>query len=147
MALTPAQRVSVRTYLGWSARFHQMDSGLEQAMNALDQDADSELYVTRALGDAAGPGLLASIADIDTKLVGADATLLVDQAGTVKLNAQQQVGLLRSKGRMFVARLASLLGVPVRADYFAGAAPKGPFWGMAGSHGGAMGGGNLPPLG
>lgn len=147
MALSPAQRVQVRTYLGWSARFHQMDSALEQAMNALDQDADSLSLVTRALNDPLGPGLLASIVDVDTKLVGADTTLLVSAAGTVQLDPARQVALLRSKGRMFVGRLAALLGVPVREDYFAGAGPKGPFWGMAGTNGGGLPGGNMPRLG
>ena len=33
MALTDTQRQKVRMYLGWSERFHQYDSRLEQAMN------------------------------------------------------------------------------------------------------------------
>jgi hypothetical protein len=143
VALSAAERAQVRTYLGWSARFHQMDSALEQAMNALDQDADSLALVQTPV-----TGHLARIADVDAKLLAADTTLLVDAAGTVKLDPARQVALLRSKGRMFVGRLAALLGVPVREDYFAGVAPKGPFWGMAGSHGGGLpGGGNLPSLG
>jgi hypothetical protein len=142
MALSPAQRAQVRTYLGWSARFHQMDSALEQAMNALDQDADS-----LALVQTPTTGLLDRILDVDTKLLGADTTLLVTAAGSVQLDPARQVALLRSKGRMFVGRLAALLGVPVREDYFAGAGPKGPFWGMAGSNGGGLPGGNMPRLG
>jgi hypothetical protein len=142
MALSPAERASVRTYMGWSARFHQMDSALEQAMNALDQDSDS-----LALVQTPTTGLLARIADVDAKLLAADTTLLVTAAGTVQLDPARQVALLRSKGRMFVGRLAALLGVPVREDYFAGAGPKGPFWGMAGTNGGGLPGGNMPRLG
>lgn len=146
MALAPAEKVRIRSYLGYGARFHQMDSSLEQAFNAVDNDADALSYIQRTLSDPLGPGLLASIADIDVKLVGADDTLLVDQAGTTKLNAPQQVSLLRSKGRMFIGRLAALLGVRQREDYFAGQAARGPMMGIAGS-GGDFGGGNMPRLG
>ena len=142
MALSPAERALVRTYLGWSARFHQMDSALEQAMNALDQDSDSLALVQTPV-----TGFLARIADVDAKLLGADTTLLVSAAGTVALDPARQVALLRSKGRMFVGRLAALLGVPVREDFFAGKGPAGPFWGMGGTNGGGLPGGNLPRLG
>jgi hypothetical protein len=146
MPLTGPQKVSIRSYLGYSARFHQMDSALEQAFSAVDNDSDSLSYIQRTLTDPAGPGLLASIADIDTKLVAADKTLLVDAAGSVKLDAARQVGLLRSKGRMFISRLSALLGVRTREDYFAGQAARGPFFGMGGS-GGDVGGGNIPRVG
>ena len=36
MAITEAQRVKVRLYCGWSARFWQTDTTLEQSLNALE---------------------------------------------------------------------------------------------------------------
>jgi len=145
-ALTAAQRAQIRFYLGWSARFHQTDSALEQALNAVDA-GDDETYglITRATGDPLGTGLLASCVDIDTKLLATDDELEVLKVGTIELDVMQKVGTLRSNGRKFAGRLAALLGVPVRHDVFSGTGPRGPFLGLAGAM--PSGGGNLPPLG
>jgi hypothetical protein len=51
VALTEAQRVSIRFYLGWSARFHQTDSRLEQAMNAIDTLPETQTRVEAVLTD------------------------------------------------------------------------------------------------
>jgi hypothetical protein len=149
--LTGFQRAQIRLYLGWSARFHQMDSALEQAMNAVDAnqtDDDTYNLITRATNDPNGPGLLASLVDVDTKLLATDQELEVKKVGSIELVVQEKVGTLRSNGRKFAGRLAALLGVPVRHDVFSGTAPRGPFMGMAGAGMGLPGlGGNLPPMG
>jgi hypothetical protein len=144
--LSPSERAKIRFYLGWSARFHQTDSALEQAMNAVDV-GDDETYgiITRPAGDPLGTGLLASCVDIDTKLLATDDELEVRAVGTIQLDVMQKVGTLRSNGRKFAGRLAALLGVPVRHDVFSGVGPRGPFLGLAGAM--PSGGGNLPPLG
>jgi len=123
-----------------------MDSALEQAMSAVDM-GDDETYglITRTLTDPLGPGLLASCKDIDAKLLATDDELEVKKVGTIELVVAEKVALLRSNGRKFAGRLASLLSVQVRHDVFAGKGPRGPFWGIAGA-GGVLGG-NLPPLG
>lgn len=125
-ALTDAQRAQIRFYLGWPSRFHQIDSGLEQAMSAIDMgDDESYAVITRAFTHTDGPGLLASLKDVDAKLLTADDSLEVEQVGTIKLNLRDKVALLRSKGRQFAGRLAALLSVELRHDVFAGRGPLG----------------------
>lgn len=132
--LTPAQRMQVRKYLGWSERFHQTDSRLEQAMNGLDytQSSDAEADIILTLG---------KIADIDTRLTGALDSLGALQVGSIKLPGPMEIGMLRSEGRRLIGGVAALLGVEVRHDYFS---PSGP---TAHASAGGMGGGNMPPLG
>ena len=134
MALTATQRAQVRLYCGWTARFRQTDSRLEQSMNALDA-GDAETITVAA-------GMLVSLVDIDTKLVDAHKRIKANTVGSIKLTEEKEIGILRSEGRRFAGRLASLLGVEVRHDVFSG---NGPSW-WSGTNG-PTGGGNLPPRG
>lgn len=126
--------MQIRKYLGWSERFHQTDSRLEQAMNALDgsqsDDARTDVLAT-----------LTKVADIDTRLTGALDSLGALQVGSIKLPGALEIGMLRSEGRRLIGGIAALMGVEVRHDYFS---PSGPT-----THAGAggMSGGNMPPLG
>ena len=127
MALTETQKIEVRTYLGWSDRFHQTDSRLEQALAAIDMRPDSELKVE---------SLLASIADIETKLTDAHGRLKARNVGSIALEAEIELGALRSEGRRFVGRLAILLGVECRHDVFSGSLPTHRAgWGGVFNHG------------
>ena len=127
MALSTAQKADVRLRLGWSARFHQFDSRLEQAMSALATEADHETQVI---------ALLASCLDIDTKLLAQHTRLKAAQYGTVKLNPYEQKQL-RSEGARFVNRIASILGVEVRNDIYSDKKVT-----TFGGFGGPSGGGN-----
>lgn len=140
MALSPTERAKVREYLGWTQRYFQTDSRLEMAMNSLDASAEALLLVQDTLANG---GLLASLADIDAKLVNAHKRIKVAKVGTIELPGKMEIGILRSEGRRFVGRLASLLGVEVRHDVFSGQGPHR-FMGYGGPYGG---GGNLPPMG
>src|SRR5581483_5219946 len=116
MALTDAQKDSVRQYMGWTFRFRQTDSQLELALNAVDQDATVQASVI---------SMLAVLADVDSRIVGAyeriKAKVLV---GDAELMESQEIAILRSEGRRGVGRLASYLGVPVRQDVYGSALPK-----------------------
>jgi hypothetical protein len=137
MGLTTQQRMQVRMYLGWSERFHQTDSRLEQAMNALDesQSTDAEAQVITILGQ---------LTAIDTALTNALPLLQAKKVGSIELPGTMQIGMLRSEGRRLAGRIAALLGVEVRHDVFSGAGPRA-FAGAGGMVSGS--GGNLPPLG
>jgi hypothetical protein len=143
--LTEAEKADIRLFLGYQARFHQLDSALEFAMHAVDEVSNLAAYnqITRALAHADGPGILALIKDVDTKIRAQDPQSTVEKVGSIELDAARGMGVLRSKGRAYVGRLATILGVPVRRDYFSGSG-GGPYLGVAGMGGG---GGNLPPLG
>lgn len=123
MALTSTQKAEVRYYAGWSARFHQFDSQLEQAMLALATEPESELLITQGL-TASPPGLIAALKDVDEKLAAAHARLKADEVGTIKLN-RAEVQQLRAEGRRFVGRLCSILGVDRGVDvYSSGSAQR-----------------------
>jgi hypothetical protein len=137
MALTDAQKDSVRQYMGWTFRFRQTDSQLELALNAVDADATVQATVI---------GMLAVLANVDTLIVAAYARIKaksIDE-GDVVLMESQEIAILRSEGRRGVGRLAGYLGVPVRQDVYGSALPTH-FAGYHGPYGGGTG--NLPRLG
>ena len=128
MALTEPERVQVRLYMGWSARFFQFDSELEQAMNALDSKPDTEQLVR---------DLIAECQRIDAAITTAENRFKAAAVGSIKLTLGNELALLRSRGRQFTGRLSATLGVEVRHDVWSGTAP-----GHRATRWGAMGGGN-----
>lgn len=134
---TSAERASIRLYCGWSARFRQTDSRLEQSMNALDEGDDDTMAEVRLL--------LGKLAQVDVDIEAARPLLQAAKVGSIELQAVVQIGMLRSEGRRYVGRLAATLGVEVRQDVYSGRGPSG----RAGTYGmmPGSGGGNLPPLG
>lgn len=115
MALTEAQRVQVRLFMGWSARFFQFDSELEQAMNSLDANPDTEAVIVTLIGECQR---------IDTAIVAAEGRFRADAVGSITLTQGRELELLRSRGRQFSGRIASVLGVPIRHDVWSGTGPK-----------------------
>lgn len=114
---TSGQKANIRLYLGWSARFHQFDSRLEQAMSAIDNEMDDsthDIIVAK----------LASLASIDTRLTDALGRIKALKVGSIDLPGAMELGLLRSEGRRFVGQLAATLGVEVRHDVFRGGGPR-----------------------
>lgn len=135
--LTAGQRANVRLYTGWPARFHQTDSRLEQAMNAIDTLGNSDDPTFTDL-----VALLAALADIDTRLTAAYPRIKALKLGSIDLPGTMEIGLLRSEGRRLAGRLASIMGVEIRHDVFSGNGPR-----SYATSSGPSGGGNLPPLG
>jgi hypothetical protein len=115
VALTETQRTNVRLYCGWAARFWQTDSRLEQALNSLESKPEEETLVV---------SLLASLADIDTRLTAAYKRLKAAAVGKITLPGQLEVMTLRSEGRRFSGRLATTLGVAIRQDVWSGSGPS-----------------------
>lgn len=132
MALTDTQKADVRRALGWSARFHQFDSRLEQAMSALATEPEHELQLTDTL---ANNGILANIADIQTKLRAAHSRIKADVVGPIQLN-KQELRQLIGEGSRWVSDLARILGVEVRNGGIFGKAFIGSFAGFGGLYGG-----------
>lgn len=135
LILTTAERASIRLYCGWSGRWRQTDSRLEQAMNALDMADDDTMAEVRTL--------LASLASVDTELVDAHKRIKAAKLGSLELSQAgrrgDEIEVLRSEGRRFVGRLAATLGVEARQDVFSGSLPRTVYRGGSRS--------NLPPLG
>jgi hypothetical protein len=133
LALTSAQKADIRYFLGWSARFQQTDSRLEQAMSAIATVPDSEALVITAI---------ASCKTIDTNLVDAWKRLKAIKVGSIALPVRNEINTLRSEGRRFASRIASTLGVEIRADVFSGTSYRG-----YATYGGVRPGGNYAPQG
>lgn len=127
MALTEAQRLEIRLFLGWQDGFGQFDSRLEQGMNHVDNRPELLALITNAI-DGSPPGLLASLRDIDTKLRGAHGRLKANVVGPITLN-RAELQQLRSEGARFVGRLAAIIGVEVRANPFSSRSAGGNFVG------------------
>jgi hypothetical protein len=113
MALTEEQKFKLRLYLGWSERFHQHDSALEQAFSALESRPSAENGTI---------ALLAECERIDSAITAAEGRLKATTVGSIELNTME-INQLRDRGRQFVGRIASILGVEVRNDVFSGALP------------------------
>jgi len=125
MALTAQQRADVRTALGWSARFHQFDSRLEQAFDALATEPEHETQVI---------ALLAEVVDIKTKLKDAHKRLKALKVGSIELNALRiELTGLRLEGMRHTAELAAILGVERRHNIF-GSGSSSTFAGFKGPY-------------
>jgi hypothetical protein len=116
MALAESEKVRIREYLGWGARFAQFDSALERAMDAIDSGpfAETEDRVREHLTE---------LARIDAALVAAEARLKADVVGSITLN-RQEIQTLRSRGAERVGRLATALQVEVRDNPFSPDLPR-----------------------
>lgn len=125
---TNAQRAKIRWYLGWSARFHQTDSRLEQAMNAVDMEVDDSSYDLIVAN-------LAAMDAISTKLTQAYDRLKALKVGSIDLPGAGEIGMLRSEGRRLGGQLAACFGVETRHDVWSGSGNKS-FAGWNGLEGG-----------
>lgn len=116
MALSEAERVQVRLYCGWSARFFQFDSELEQAMNALDSKPDTEALIQ---------SLLVECARIDAAIISsAENHFKALEVDSIKLNPME-LERWRSRGRQFSGRILQTLGVEAGPnDPWSGSMPK-----------------------
>lgn len=135
MAFTDTQKAQIRRALGWSARYYQFDSRLDQAMSSLATQPEVELLVT---GTLENNGILANIDDIQTKLRASHARLKANKVGSIELR-QQEVVQLRSEGDRWVNDLARILGVETRQGGIFGGAGVNTFAGFGGPYGGAGG--------
>lgn len=120
MAFTEAQRVQIRLFLGWPARYFQEESALEQSMNGIENEPDTVASVVV---------ILARIADIDAKVTACYTRIKALKVGGIGLTGQLELGALRSEGMRVTSHLASTLGIEIRNDYWTGA----PYQGRAGT--------------
>jgi len=109
VALSDTQRAQVRRYLGWSARYFQVDGQLEHAMTAVsDLPEDSALVGT----------LLTQLATLEAEMVAARKRLKAMAIGSIQLGGPMEMGQLRREGRRLTQQLATILGVDKRSDAF-----------------------------
>jgi hypothetical protein len=115
VAFTADQKAAVRLYLGWPARFWQMNSRLEQAMNAIESQAEEVTVCTT---------LLTSLAAQDVLITACYGRLKALKVGSIELTGHGELMALRSEGRRLSGRLAATLAVDVQHDVWSGSGPK-----------------------
>jgi len=115
MAFSLTERQSIRTYTGWSGRYFQTDSRLEQAMNAVAAETETAIRTE-----------LTGIATLETEMTAARRRWKAAEVGSIVLQGETEYGLLRSAGRQAAGRIAAMLGIGIRHDAFAGWGPQDP---------------------
>ena len=119
MAFTETQRVEIRHSLGYPDVFQGSNLRLESAIDVIGGRAEAQTKVE---------AILASIAAIDTELNPTNAEGVWTQDGVKKADEVEFFGTsgsgnaseleMRKRGRMYVARLSIIFGVPIAHDIF-----------------------------
>lgn len=113
---TLAERARIRRLLGWQARFLQLDTKLESAMDAINgSPADQDIVLD----------ILTKLTALDTRIESAQVKFGVDKVGSIELDSTTMLGLLRGEAKRLVDNMAMLLGVEVKANFYGGGAPRG----------------------
>lgn len=141
MAFTEAQKVTLRLLLGYPDVFRQHNPRLEGVFATVGARPDTQAVVE---------GILTKIAEIDPQIVDLLGTAGLKRAEDVewfqafsgKWSAPQEA--VAAVGRMHIARLSTIFGVPILADYFGSQGFPGD-WYMAGPN--QTSGGGMFPLG
>jgi hypothetical protein len=108
MALDGSQRAKVRKYLGYGARYQQAagdEQRLEAALDAIATEPYDEDEIVREL---------ARCERVDEQIEKVFTTALAIQDGAISLRAAYQLQTVRSIGTQAAARIANLLGMPLR---------------------------------
>lgn len=129
---TGAEKATIREYMGWTARFAQVDTALERAMSAIEVDVDN---IAKARVH------LVELARVDAALVACEARFKADKVGSITLS-DRELDKLRSRGEERLGRLATLLGCEVRDSPFSPSLPR-----FRSSFDGVIGGGNSQMMG
>jgi hypothetical protein len=108
VSFTPTQKSSIRFYLGYQDQFRQINTSLESQLN---DGGLSDTATTIVVG------ILASLAATDAELVNAHKRMKASKVGSIMLN-EKELSMLRSEGRRFVRRLASVFGITPRNDVY-----------------------------
>lgn len=114
---TADERARIRRLMGWEARFFDIDSRLESALDAIDQNSPADQTIIR--------DILTKLTALDTKIESAQVKFGVDRVGSIYLNSQNMLGLLKSEGKRLVDNMGHILGVEVKANFYGGGAPQG----------------------
>lgn len=117
MAFSETERSQIRLYLGWSGRFHQTDSRLEQAMNSVSSETEARVRAE-----------LARCIALDTKIDDCSKRFKAAVVGSITLPGSTELALLRSQGKQAAGRMAATLGVELRANAFAASSSQRSNW-------------------
>ena len=113
MAFTSSQRNAIRMYLGGPLYGTQVDPAVDNAIEAVELLGDADL-------EARIVAILTNLAALDTQLLEARTRFKFRRVEDVEFNVGGEVGNIAQLGALFVERLATLLGCPVRKNPYRG---------------------------
>lgn len=110
MAFSAEEKVRIRTLLGWGARFWQLETRLENAIEAVETTLpDETVYIQ---------GILTALTAIDVKITEALDTAGVTGVDTIHLDSDQGISHFKSEGRRLVEAIATVLQVNIKKNYY-----------------------------
>jgi len=112
MPFTSTEKAKIRELLGWGARFWQLETRLENAMEAVEETLPEETALIQ--------GIIVQLADIDAKITDALGTVGVFKVDTIGLDSDQGISHLKNEGRRLVEAIATILQVPIKRNYYGG---------------------------
>lgn len=98
--------------LGWGARFWQLETRLENAMEAVEQVLPDETLKIQSI--------LVELTAIDTQITDALSTVGVKGVSSISLDSDQGLSHLRAEGRRLVEAIATILQVYIKKNYYGG---------------------------
>ena|SRR5690348_10643427 len=109
---TDDEKAAIRSYLGYSALYYQIDPRLESQIGAggLGTTQPSEATRVRTI--------LTALADIDTRLSGALDNLDLSKAEDITFLGPPQLEALRNQGRMLIHQLGIIFELVPKRDYY-----------------------------
>lgn len=120
MAFTETEKTRIRMLLGWGARFWQLETRLENAMEAVENTLPDEAAQIQTI--------LTDLTNIDTKITEALDTAGVTGVSSIKLDSDQGISHFRSEGRRLVEAIASILQVNIKKNYYSGGGMVGGYF-------------------
>jgi hypothetical protein len=110
MAFTSAEKTRIRMLLGWGARFWQLETRLENSMEAVEQQLPDETAKIQSI--------LTALTAIDAQITDALGTVGVTGVSSIKLDSDQGLSHLRGEGKRQVEAIATILQVPIKKNYY-----------------------------
>lgn len=118
MAMTEAQIAEVYFFCGWPQRYVQINTAIEQAIDAIAAKPAQEALLTNGLTDSP-VGLLAKVRYLyDVEIPKARKRLKARQVGKIVLPEHRELEQLAEEGRKLTGAICSCLGVERDADVF-----------------------------
>ncbi len=118
MAFTTTERAGIRNYLGWNARWVQMDTALERAFSFVESSSSGGDTSSEDLARS----LLAKIVAVEAEIDATHSRFKADKVGPITLN-RREVSQLIERGESYIGQLARVFGVEVRGKALRGDLP------------------------
>lgn len=128
MALTNANKVDIRFYLGYPAMYFHQNPRLESALKLVSDDADTSakvLDILDTLNTKIKQTLFVSLQEVGVSKVDSGS---VGNGGVEYHSKLERDKGLRAQGRMYCSQLSNIFGVPLQSDPFDDKGYQGDGW-------------------